>query len=130
MENMINLAAEWAENKKTIDGLTERNRSIAELLDKAATYKEGGMTGKLQAGPWKVTITRRVNTTWDQRKLETARHIMGDETFSKAFTFKFEPRTKAIFDDFLFRCERDEAILIMGAKTDRTGAPGVKIEGE
>ena len=72
---MKELCMEYLANKAEIDRNTKRNKEIAEQLDSMAQYREGSMTGYVPIDGYKVTLTHRVNTTWDQKGLDAVRQL-------------------------------------------------------
>ena len=122
------LCNEYLANKADIDRLTKRNKEIAEALDAAATYKEGSATGHADVDGYKVTLTRRINTTWNQQGLDFVRQLAGDKEFGVAFTYEFKPRSKADLDAYLRMASPQIAQAIAAAKTDKPGSIGCEIK--
>lgn len=125
---MKELCTEYLANKTEIVRLTERNKKIAETLDSTAIFKDGSMTGHVPVDGYKVTLTRRINTAWDQKGLDTVRQLAGDKEFSIAFTYKFEPRSKADLDAYLRMASPQVAQAIAVAKTDKPGSISCEIK--
>ena len=125
---MKELCLEYLANKAEIDRIAKRNKEIAERLDSMAQYREGSMTGHVLVDGYEVTMTHRINTTWDQRKLEAVRQIAGDQEFAVAFTYKFEPRSKADLDAYIRLAPPRVVQAIAAAKTDKPGATSCEIK--
>ena len=125
---MKEFCMEYLANKAEIDRLTKRNKEIAERLDQSAMFKEGAMTGHVAVDGYKVTLTHRVNTTWDQKGLDAVRQLAGDEEFSIAFTYKFEPRSKADLDAYVRMASPQIVQAIAAAKTDKPGSTSCEIK--
>ena len=125
---MRNLCIEFLTNKAEIERITARNKEITAELEKAATFKDGSSTGHIPIDGFKVTLTRRINTSWDQKGLETVRQLAGDKEFSLAFTYEFKPRSKADLDVYLRMAPKEVQEAIAKAKTDKPGAMGIEIK--
>lgn len=123
---MKELCAEYLQNKLTIDSLQKRNREIASMMEEKAVFN-GKSTGHVSVDGYKVTLTRRMNITWNQDKLNNARVLLGDEEFSKVFTYEFGPRSKAVLDTYLELNPQNQQ-LILDAKTDKPGQTGIEIK--
>lgn len=126
--NAQDFCSEFIANKTEIDRLTKRNKEITEQLDQIAMFKEGSQTGHVMAEGYKVTLTHRVNTTWDQQGLDFVRQLAGDKEFGVAFTYEFKPRSKADLDAYLRMASPQIAQAIIAAKTDKPGATSCEIK--
>ena len=122
------LVLEWALNKEQADALTARNAEIADELAKIAVFRDGSNSGHLEAGGYKVTVTRRFNTRWVAEKLENARKILTDELFFRVFKWKYEPHSKKDLDAFLKYAAPEFRSAILAAMETSPGSPGVKLE--
>ena len=122
------LCNEYLANKAEIDRLTKRNKEISEQLDQVACFNEGSMTGHVAIDGYKVTLTHRINTTWDQKGLDAVRQLAGDKEFAVAFTYEFKPRSKADLDAYLRMASPQIAQAIAAAKTDKPGSIGCEIK--
>ena len=122
------LVLEYADNKARADELTARNAEIAEILEKAARFKNGSNTGHLTAGGKQVVVTRRFNTRWVAERLETARAALTDELFFKVFAWKYEPRSKKDLDAFLEYAAPEFRAVVLAAMETSPGKPGIKLE--
>ncbi len=125
---MKNLCIEYLANKAEMDRLSARNKDITAELEKVATFKEGSSTGHAPIDGFKVTLTRRINTSWDQKGLEAVRQLAGDKDFSIAFTYEFKPKSKADLDVYLRMAPKEVQEAIAKAKTDKPGSMGVEIK--
>ena len=127
-KNLDALTREYADNKTQADALTARNAEIAEEFVRAAFFKDGSNTGRLEAGDHAVTVTRRFNVKWHQDLLDKARAELTDELFSKIFTYEYKPRSKADLDAFLNLAAPKFRALILAAMETSPGKPAVKSE--
>jgi hypothetical protein len=125
--NADEIVKQYAANKAEADRLTAINAELAEQMLKLATFKEESDTGHLEAGGFKVTITRRINEKWDQDKLRDLRKSMG-ESFDIVFKQKFEPDRRALRTFYAQSANADIKSKLRDACTATPGKPGVKLE--
>ena len=114
--------------KSEIDAKKAELAKLNTQLAAMAQYKEGSQTGHIYTNAYHVKVSKRQNVRWDQKKLTTARAAIGDKGFFAVFGWKFEPKNKALLDNFFEQGQQAHADLIRAAMTVTEGAPGISYE--
>ena len=121
------IVQQYAANKAEADRLAAINADLAEQMLAAATFKPDSDTGHLQAGGYKVAITKRINEKWDQEKLGALRESMG-EIFHRVFRSKYEPDRRALREFYADSTDVALKAKLRNACIATPGKPGVKLE--
>lgn len=125
--NIDTIVRQYAANKAEADRLTALNAELAEQMLASAVFKPDSDTGHLQAGGYKVAITKRINEKWDQEKLGALRESMG-EMFHRVFRSKYEPDRRALREFYADSADIALKAKLRAACTATPGKPGVKLE--
>lgn len=100
-------------------------REIAAELAESAPFPEGKKTAHIIGAGYDVTVQRRENVKWDQKKLEAARQAMGNEDFFKVFAWEFKPASAKALNGFLDYGDPAHVEAVRGARTLTQGAPSI-----
>ena len=122
------LVTEFAQNKAEADRLHQRNKQIANQLAELATYKPGCETGRIETDGYKVTVTKKINETWDQERLNAVRSTITDAAFMPLFRFKWEPKGREMKAFLNLPGSNEIKAEILSARTIKPGTPAVKLE--
>lgn len=123
--NIAALINEGAQIKANMDAMKNRLDEINAVLAEAADFSKSN-TAHLVGDGVKATLTRKINTRWDQPGLNALRLEMGDGAFFDVFAWKFEPTGKKNLDAALKYSPH--ANQIKACMTTTPGKPSVKYE--
>lgn len=112
------LARESYELHSQIDELRKRLLAVNAELATYAEFPEGKNTSHFQTGQgYSVKVVRSERWKWDQKKLNTARSILGDKVFLPLFKFSWEPKRKTDVEGFIHHAPAEQSKMITDALT-------------
>ena len=123
MGKIEDLVEEGYQIKAQLDTYQERLRDINKQIESLVDFN-GKSTARVETDNVKITITRKINTSWDQGKLEQVSDKF--DFFKKAFKVEYKPIAKAMAVYVEAHPEFKKATD--WAKTEKPGAPQVKYE--
>lgn len=109
--------------KHSIEAQTTELRSINKQLAELAEYKEGSKTGYLVGAGYKVKVQKKLNTTWDQKRLEMVRAHVGPDIFETICKTEYRPMSTA-----LQSLQGAHAAAFSWAMSVKAGAPQISFE--
>ena len=118
------LIFEGASLKQSIDAQTARLREINKILQDCAEFGDR-KTAHLMASNIKVTVQRKENVKWDQKKLIQIAGFF-PEDFKTLFSIEYKPNGKKISNVLQTRTELSDAIKYCREVSE--GAPHVTYE--
>ncbi len=122
LKTLIN---EGAMLKNQIDAMKGRLDEINAMLSECADFSKSN-TAHLVGDGVSATLTRKMNTRWNQVGLNALRMEMGDGAFFDVFAWEFKPTAKKDLDAALKYSPH--ASKIKDCMTTSPGKPSVKYE--
>ena len=119
------LIARYVQLKMELDARQAQLREIAAELAESAPFPEGKKTAHIIGAGYDVTVQRRENVKWDQKKLEACRQRMGNENFFKVFAWEFKPASAKLLNGFLDYGDPAHVDAVKDARTVTQGAPSI-----
>jgi hypothetical protein len=122
------LAQEAVALKERIGSAQDRLREIDEQLAAMAIFPKGKQTGTVEGDVFKIKVTLKEYSKWDQEALRQARGVLGDDAFFKVFTWEFKPISKKELDGYLKFAGDEYKNAVLNALTVTPGKPQVTYE--
>jgi len=108
--------------QREITARQEELKAVKAELEKFCDYPEGKNTAHIFGAGYNVTVQRKSNTAWDQKKLEAVRKAMGNENFFKIFSWEFKPAGAKQLNAYMDFGDPAIIDMINGARTVKPGA--------
>ena len=105
-EDLASLAREHLSTKMEIDRLKKRLAELADAIASQAVFPQGKSTANANAGGVHVKVQRKEVQSWNQDRLNEARHRLGDETFLRLFRFEWKADKRQV-DGFLANAPKE-----------------------
>jgi len=118
-EDLASLAREHLATKLEIDRLKKRLAELADAIAQQAVFPQGKSTANASAGGVHVKVQRKEVQSWNQDRLNEARHRLGDETFLRLFRFEWKADKRQV-DGFLLNAPAESRRFIEAALTTKT----------
>ena len=122
---MNGLVSRYVTLKMELDAKQKVLRELAAEIQEQATFPEGKNTAHIIGAGYDVSVQRRENVKWDQKKLASIRSRMGDETFFKLFTWEFKPVSARQITGFMDYGDPLQVEALRDARTCTPGAPAI-----